>query len=103
MYRCLKTPQILELSGIGVRSVLNALEIPAMLDLPVGENVQEHILCGVTWGWSFDCFYGLTVKLVASELRDDVSFDTLDILHDPEVAAKHVELQYVAILALLYH
>ena len=27
------------------------------------------------------------------ELRDDVSFDTLDILRDPKVAAEHIELQ----------
>lgn len=29
------------------------------------------------------------------ELHDDVEFDTLDLLRDPAVAAKHVELQYV--------
>ncbi len=29
------------------------------------------------------------------ELRDDVKFDTLDLLGDPEVAAKHLELQSV--------
>lgn len=29
------------------------------------------------------------------ELRDDVKFDTLDLLGDPDVAAKHLELQSV--------
>jgi hypothetical protein len=31
--------------------------------------------------------------LVVSELRDGVSFDTLDLLRDPKVAAEHIELQ----------
>ncbi|EIN09265.1 GMC oxidoreductase [Punctularia strigosozonata HHB-11173 SS5] len=74
----LKTPHILEMSGIGLSSVLNSINIPVKLDLPVGENLQEHMFVGVSW-----------------ELREDVSFDTLDILHDPEVAAKHVELHAV--------
>ncbi|EIN09187.1 alcohol oxidase, partial [Punctularia strigosozonata HHB-11173 SS5] len=71
----LKTPQILEMSGIGLKSVLNDINIPVKLDLPVGENVQEHIYVGISW-----------------ELREDVSFDTLDILQDSEVASKHLEL-----------
>ncbi|KAN0125467.1 hypothetical protein V8E53_015437 [Lactarius tabidus] len=39
----LKTPQILELSGVGNRTLLERLGIPVILDLPeVGENLQDH-------------------------------------------------------------
>ncbi|KAI9000789.1 GMC oxidoreductase [Trametes punicea] len=72
----LKTPQLLELSGIGNPTVLRKLGIPTRVDLPgVGSNVQEHTLVGVSF-----------------ELRDDVKFETLDILSDPEVLKKHLEL-----------
>ncbi|TVY71203.1 Dehydrogenase xptC [Lachnellula suecica] len=37
------TPQILQLSGIGPKSVLKAARIPLVLDLPgVGSNLQDH-------------------------------------------------------------
>ncbi|KAJ7493606.1 alcohol oxidase [Mycena latifolia] len=39
----LKTPQLLELSGVGSKDLLNQLEIPCVLDLPsVGENLLDH-------------------------------------------------------------
>lgn len=38
----LKTPQILELSGIGKGDVLSKCGIQQVIDLPVGENLQEH-------------------------------------------------------------
>ncbi|KAI6045315.1 alcohol oxidase [Pisolithus marmoratus] len=40
----LKTPQLLELSGIGNATLLKSLGISPLVDLPgVGENLQEHI------------------------------------------------------------
>ncbi|KAI0682713.1 GMC oxidoreductase [Cytidiella melzeri] len=72
----LGSPHILELSGIGRRDVLEKAGIPLKLDLPgVGENVQEHIMSQLSY-----------------ELKDDVQFDTLDMLRDPETYAKHLEL-----------
>ncbi|EPQ53452.1 alcohol oxidase [Gloeophyllum trabeum ATCC 11539] len=72
----LKSSQILELSGFGNPQLLKSLDIPVVLPLStIGENVQEHIFTGVTW-----------------ELREDASFDTLDVLRDPKIAAEHVEL-----------
>ena len=45
--RTIKSPQILELSGIGDRQVLEPLAIEVKLDLPgVGTNVQEHVTMG---------------------------------------------------------
>lgn len=45
------SPQILELSGIGRRNVLDKIGVPVQVELPgVGENVQEHTMLGITWG-----------------------------------------------------
>ncbi|GBE88776.1 Dehydrogenase citC [Sparassis crispa] len=72
----LQSPQMLELSGIGNKEVLEKVGIPTKIDLPgVGRNVQEHLEIGVSF-----------------ELRDDAKFDTLCLLRDPAVAAKHLEL-----------
>ncbi|KAJ7508824.1 alcohol oxidase [Mycena galericulata] len=39
----LKSPQILELSGVGNQTLLSKLNIPCLVDLPaVGENLQDH-------------------------------------------------------------
>lgn len=44
------TPQILELSGIGRPDVLQKAGIPVKLALEgVGENVQDHIICGIVF------------------------------------------------------
>ena len=43
--RTIKSPQILELSGIGDRAVLEPLGIKTKVDLPaVGTNVQDHVV-----------------------------------------------------------
>ncbi|RFU76401.1 glucose-methanol-choline oxidoreductase, c-terminal [Trichoderma arundinaceum] len=44
------SPKLLELSGIGNPSILQAAGIPCLVDLPdVGENLQEHPLGAVTY------------------------------------------------------
>ncbi|KAN0063077.1 hypothetical protein ACQY0O_004240 [Thecaphora frezii] len=40
-----KSPQILELSGVGRAEVLKAAGVEQLLELDVGENVQEHLYC----------------------------------------------------------
>ncbi|KAF7977585.1 hypothetical protein HWV62_3176 [Athelia sp. TMB] len=47
-----QSPQILELSGIGRASVLNQFGIETLLELPVGENLQEHILVSTSTGFT---------------------------------------------------
>jgi choline dehydrogenase-like flavoprotein len=43
----IKSPQLLELSGIGRKDVLDRLGIDVKIDLPgVGENVQDHLSSG---------------------------------------------------------
>ncbi|KAK0052908.1 glucose dehydrogenase [FAD quinone] [Biomphalaria pfeifferi] len=37
------SPQILLLSGVGPRKHLESLKIPVVADLPVGENLQDHL------------------------------------------------------------
>lgn len=62
------SPQILELSGIGQRDVLGKIGVEVKVELPgVGENIQEHT--------SFNLVY---------ETVPDKSFETLDLLQDPE-------------------
>ncbi|GJJ09050.1 hypothetical protein Clacol_003272 [Clathrus columnatus] len=73
----LKTPQILELSGIGNRTILEPLNIPVLVDLPgVGENLQDHY-CASTIVW---------------ELTSGGSYRTLDLLLDPVQNQKYEEL-----------
>ncbi|TFY73449.1 hypothetical protein EWM64_g10563 [Hericium alpestre] len=69
--RSLRSPQILELSGIGLKSVLEPLGIPMQLELPVGENVQDHIFI---------------------ELRDGIDDPTPDIVRDPQQLKQHLLL-----------
>jgi choline dehydrogenase-like flavoprotein len=41
------SPQLLMLSGIGPGEHLRALKIPLVADLPVGDNLQDHVFTGV--------------------------------------------------------
>lgn len=45
----INNPQLLMLSGIGPKKHLQQMHIPVMADLPVGDNLQDHILMGVTF------------------------------------------------------
>ncbi|KAL1710671.1 hypothetical protein EV121DRAFT_192665 [Schizophyllum commune] len=45
----INTPQLLELSGIGQKEVLATAGIEQILDLPVGENLQDHTVTYITY------------------------------------------------------
>ncbi|KAG7097832.1 hypothetical protein E1B28_005150 [Marasmius oreades] len=71
----IKSPQILELSGIGCEDILTKIGVPIKVSLPgVGENVQEHLFVPATF-----------------ELKDSTT-ETLDVLRDEKETAKQVEL-----------
>ncbi|EKM53786.1 uncharacterized protein PHACADRAFT_125734 [Phanerochaete carnosa HHB-10118-sp] len=68
-----KSPHILELSGVGDRKILEPLGIPVQLDLPsVGTNVQEHVT-----------MIGSRIKMV-----EDRGLITFGMLDDREFAEK---------------
>ncbi|KAI0950969.1 hypothetical protein AcW1_008132 [Taiwanofungus camphoratus] len=73
----IKSPQILELSGIGRPEVLKKIGVPVKLELPgVGENLQDHPFCGVSF-----------------ELDPKVAHKTFDVFRDPERAKEQTRLQ----------
>ena len=44
------TPQLLQLSGVGPRALLDSFGITTVVDLPgVGEHFQDHVLTSVVW------------------------------------------------------
>ncbi|KAJ3556841.1 hypothetical protein NM688_g1800 [Phlebia brevispora] len=72
----LRSPKLLELSGIGKREVLEGVGVPVLVDLPgVGENMQDHIVAATSF-----------------ELNDEVEWETFDVLRDPAQLAKQVAL-----------
>lgn len=49
--RAVKTPQLLELSGIGDKILLSSFGIETLVNLPgVGTNLQEHVYGGIVYG-----------------------------------------------------
>ncbi|KAF8877062.1 GMC oxidoreductase [Gymnopilus junonius] len=72
----IKSPQILELSGIGQPEILSKIGVDLVVDLPgVGENVQEHTIVGIP-----------------HELTPGPNHETLDLLRDPGYFSKATEL-----------
>ncbi|KAK0452634.1 alcohol oxidase [Armillaria borealis] len=70
----MKTPQLLELSGIGDKKILEAHNIPVVLDLPgVGNNYQDHYTSAFT-----------------AEI--DPKYESMDMMMDPQQAALEFQL-----------
>jgi len=87
----LKSPQILELSGIGNKSLLEAAGVNAHLNLPpVGENLQEHLCSPLTYGQRHFVEYLSNLTCLA-ELSPDADDLALHILRDPQIYKEHLE------------
>ncbi|KAI9455778.1 GMC oxidoreductase [Lactarius psammicola] len=72
----LKTPQILEFSGVGNPEILTKIGVKTKIDLPsVGENVQEHTFCSLGW-----------------ELKEPEKYNTLDSISDEAVLKEQLQL-----------
>jgi choline dehydrogenase-like flavoprotein len=65
------TPQLLMLSGIGPRTELAAHNIPVLVDLPVGRNLQDRYEVAVVHRMTFDAWKPLRG---ANFNRDDAQF-----------------------------
>ncbi|GJJ15207.1 hypothetical protein Clacol_009483 [Clathrus columnatus] len=93
----LKSPQLLELSGIGRPDVLNPLDIPVLVDLPgVGENLQDHycanaIVFGTLSPMSREK-HKTHENFVCLELHPNAAYRTIDLLRDPVEYEKYEEL-----------
>ncbi|KKK26825.1 hypothetical protein ARAM_006613 [Aspergillus rambellii] len=60
----LHTPQILQLSGVGPRNLLNSLDIPVVSDLPgVGSNLQDQTTFPVQYTWAHSITPNVTTFL----------------------------------------
>ncbi|KAF4611787.1 hypothetical protein D9613_004003 [Agrocybe pediades] len=67
----IKSPHILELSGIGRPEILRDIGVPVLIELPgLGENSQDHLATTVVY-----------------ELNPTAGHETVDLLNDPEYAA----------------
>lgn len=53
------TPQILQLSGIGPKKLLDSLKIPIIQDLPVGENLQDHVSVAIFYSFPSSGFFNV--------------------------------------------
>lgn len=102
----LSAPQILELSGIGDKAILQNVGIDVKVHLPgVGSNVQEHLFAGLSFGESVSFFFVDShiesstfpeLKETSATVGSDppgFDFQTFDALRDPVEAAAHLALQ----------
>ncbi|XP_067139579.1 glucose dehydrogenase [FAD, quinone]-like [Centruroides vittatus] len=69
----INSPQILMLSGIGPKEELDKFNIPIVMDLPVGKNLQDHVATG---GVNF--VLNQPVSLMPERLTND---DVIQFLH----------------------
>jgi choline dehydrogenase-like flavoprotein len=70
------SPQILQMSGVGPAAVLQAAGVEQVAELPVGENLQDHILVPIV----FEAINGTTTMSEANALTTDqqVEYRLLD-------------------------
>lgn len=96
IYRTIKSPQILELSGVGRPEVLSSLGIDLKIDLPgVGENVSDHVyvICPAIIHNGADVPPYHRYLGASYELDGQTAHETYDRMRDPAYAAEAFALQ----------
>ena len=86
--------QILEFSGIGNPEILAKISIEPKVDLPsVGENVQDHIFCALSWGpSSFSLSLRTPIEPSPAEIKEPEKYNTLDSITDETVLKEQLRL-----------
>ena len=88
-----KTPQILELSGIGNKEILSKHGIECKVNLPgVGETLRMSDIRYSGQSSSLTRVYEEDHIFVPTIAQIYEKFETLDALAEPEILAKHMEL-----------
>ncbi|KDQ23219.1 hypothetical protein PLEOSDRAFT_162754 [Pleurotus ostreatus PC15] len=64
------SPQLLELSGIGMPSILGKYGIETIVDLPVGENLQDHLMVSLNFLLTPECQANLKVIPISVDIED---------------------------------
>ncbi|KAJ8502004.1 hypothetical protein ONZ45_g11940 [Pleurotus djamor] len=64
------SPQLLELSGIGKPKILNQFGIDSVIDLPVGENLQDHLMISLNFTLSPEAQSALTVIPISDTIEN---------------------------------
>lgn len=70
----INSPQLLMLSGIGPKNHLKSLDIPVIKDLPVGDNLQDHVALGA----------------LSYMVNDSVSIQSSRIIEHPDYIDKYI-------------
>ena len=88
----MKSPQILELSGIGNKVLLESIGVTAFLNLPsVGENLQEHMSFHLTYGQYDSIEHGKTpLKLDSSQSFHRMSTTLLSTYYETPKVMKNI-------------
>ncbi|KAL2863259.1 GMC family oxidoreductase [Aspergillus lucknowensis] len=68
----LHTPQVLQLSGVGPRDLLESLDIPVVSDLPgVGSNLQDHTTLPQVYTWTHSITPNVTTFITNTTWADE--------------------------------
>ncbi|XP_070535712.1 choline dehydrogenase, mitochondrial-like [Ptychodera flava] len=83
------SPQLLMLSGVGPKAHLEALGIPVLCDLPVGENMQDHVMMnmrnrGNGGGISKDILTSNGIEVAGFiKIKEDIPWPDIQVFYSP--------------------